>query len=105
MALIPCPQCKKRISSKASQCNHCKADLTGNTDSLSTIGRIEQTNKLMNHTFIFMTLFIAGIVYFFWGGQPAQGLSASVSITIAVIGFVGYLITRVRIVLHKRKSV
>ena len=105
MALIDCPKCSKRISSQAKQCSHCKTNLTGNVESLAFISHIQQSNKLMNHSFIFLTLFIAGVVVGYWGGEPAQGLTAIISIASFLIGFVGYLVTRIRIVLHKRKSI
>jgi len=105
MALIACPKCQKRISSKTKQCQHCKADLSGNTESLTIISNIERSNSLMNQSFIFLTLFIAGVVVWFWGGEPAQGLTSYAAIVCFVVGFSGYLVTRIRIVLHKRKSI
>lgn len=105
MALIECPSCQKRISSKATACSFCNADLTGNTDSLSTISHIKRSNQLMNHSMLSMTLFIAGVVIWFWGGEPAQGIRSYLASACFVLGFVGYMITRVRMVLHKRKSV
>ncbi|WP_137227268.1 zinc ribbon domain-containing protein [Shewanella sp. MEBiC00475] len=105
MALVACPKCQKRISSLAKQCPHCKVDLSGNTESITIISHIECSNSLMNQSFLFLTLFIAGVVVWFWGGEPAQGLKSYFAIAMFVIGFVGYLVTRIRIVLHKRKSV
>jgi hypothetical protein len=104
MALISCPKCQKRISSQAKQCQHCKTDLS-NTESLTVISHIERSNSLMTQSFIFLTLFIAGVVVWFWGGEPAQGVTSYVAIASFIVGFAGYLVTRVRIVLHKRKSV
>jgi hypothetical protein len=105
MALIACPACGKRISSQALQCQHCKANLEGNLESLARINHIKHSARLMNHSFIAMTLFIGGVVLWFWGGEPAQGMRAYVAGSCFGLGFVGYLITRIRIVLHKRKSV
>ncbi|MCL1142527.1 zinc ribbon domain-containing protein [Shewanella gaetbuli] len=105
MALVECPKCQKRISSQAKQCSHCKVSLSGNTESLAKISHIQQSNKLMNHSLIFLTLFIGGAVAWFWGGEQAQGYQAIASVFCFIIGFVGYLITRVRLVIHKRKSV
>ncbi|MBR9727207.1 zinc ribbon domain-containing protein [Shewanella intestini] len=105
MALVECPRCQKRISSKAKQCSHCQTSINGNLASLAKISHIEKSNQLMNHTFIFLTLFVAGAVLWFWGGEVAQGSRAIVAISSFAIGFSGYLITRIRIVMHKRKSV
>ncbi|WOT06802.1 zinc ribbon domain-containing protein [Shewanella youngdeokensis] len=105
MALIKCPSCSKRISSKAKSCSHCKANLSANNESLQLISHIKRSNQLMNQSFLALTLFIGGVVTWFWGGEPAEGTRSIVAVCAFVIGFVGYLITRVQIVLHKRKSV
>lgn len=105
MALIQCPNCNKRISSLAKTCPHCAAKSSGGNESLNRISHIKRSNQLMNHSFFAMTLFIAGVVIWFWGGEPAEGARANIAGVCVVFGFVGYLIARVRIVLHKRKSV
>lgn len=105
MALIECPVCRKRMSSKASSCPHCQAKTNGDNESLSRISHIQKSSSLMNQSFVAMTVFIAGVVIWFWGGEPAEGMRAMIAAVCFVFGFVGYLITRIRIVLHKRKSV
>ncbi|MEI6858950.1 MAG: zinc ribbon domain-containing protein [Shewanella sp.] len=105
MALIECPSCKKRISNKATQCSLCNANLAGDTDSMMTISHIKRSNQLMNHSMLTMTLFIAGVVIWFWGGEPAQGMRSYIASVCFVLGFVGYMITRMRMILHKRKRV
>ncbi|GGI90986.1 zinc ribbon domain-containing protein [Shewanella gelidii] len=105
MALVQCPVCNKRISSMAKTCNHCQAKLSGNTESLSRINHIQRSTELMNHSFIALTLFIGGVVIWFWGGEPAEGMRSYIGGACFSVGFVGYMITRVRIILHKRKSV
>lgn len=105
MALIECPVCRKRMSSKASTCPHCQAKTDGDNGALARISHIQKSSSLMNQSFIAMTLFIAGVVMWFWGGVPAEGIRANIAGVCFVFGFVGYLFTRIRIVLHKRKSV
>lgn len=104
MALIQCPVCSKRISSVAKECSHCNAKLDGNLESMQRINYIKRSQALLNQSFMAMTLFIAGVVIWFWGGEPAEGMRSMVAAVCFVLGFVGYLICRVRIVLHKRKS-
>ncbi|MGL5359525.1 MAG: zinc ribbon domain-containing protein [Shewanella sp.] len=104
MALIDCPVCRKRISSKTSICPHCQAQTNGDNASLARISELKKSGRLMNQSFIAMTLFIAGVVIWFWGGEPAEGMRANIAGVCFAFGFVGYLITRLRIVLHKRKS-
>ncbi|WP_285165082.1 zinc ribbon domain-containing protein [Shewanella goraebulensis] len=105
MALIECPSCQKRISSKAKECSHCRSKTDGDNESVRIISHIQQSNKLMTQSFVFLTLFIAGVLIWFWGGETATGIQSHIATGCFVFGFVGYSVTRARIVLHKRKSV
>ncbi|QSX39222.1 zinc ribbon domain-containing protein [Shewanella cyperi] len=105
MALIQCPVCGKRISSKAKQCAHCSTGVDGDMHSRMRIAHIQKTQRLMNQSFVAMTLFIAGVVIWFWGGEAAEGIRVQAGAVCFSLGFIGYLITRVQIVLHKRKSI
>ena len=105
MALIECPNCNKRVSSKASECQNCGHHVSGDTELVSTISHIKRSNQLVNHGLLSMSVFIAGVVVWFWGGESAQGLRLYIGSACFVLGFVGYLITRLRMVIHKRKKV
>lgn len=105
MALVLCPVCNKRISSKASSCTHCGAGVEGDSGSAQRIAHIKRSQRLMNQSFLAMTLFVSGVVVMFWGGEEPEGLRLNAGAVLLTLGFVGYLITRVQIVLHKRKSV
>lgn len=105
MALIECPSCSKRISSKASVCQHCSSQLSGDTQVLTKISHINRANRLVNQSLLSMTVFIAGVVVWFWGGEPAQGVRSYIGGLCFVVGFVGYLITRLQSVMHNRKKV
>ncbi|WP_372871815.1 zinc ribbon domain-containing protein [Shewanella sp.] len=105
MALVQCPVCQKRISSKASSCPHCKTGTQGDNGSALRIANIKKSQRLMNQSFLAMTLFVSGVVVMFWGGEEPEGLRLMSGAVLLTLGFVGYLVTRVQIVLHKRKSV
>ncbi|NRD73864.1 zinc ribbon domain-containing protein [Shewanella sp. VB17] len=105
MALIECSTCNKRISSKASHCQYCGCHVSEDTELVSKISHIKRSNQLINHGLLSMSVFIAGVVVWCWGGESAQGLRAYIGSACFVVGFVGYLITRLRIVIHKRKKV
>jgi hypothetical protein len=105
MALIECPSCSKRISNKATECQGCGSQLSGDTEVLSTISHIKRSNQLVNQGLLSMTLFIAGVVVWFWGGETAQGVRSYIGGGCFVLGFAGYLVTRLQIVMHKRKKV
>jgi len=79
--------------------------MTADNENLRVISHIKRSNRLMNQSFLALTLFIAGVVAWFWGGDSAEGAQALMAGAAFTLGFVGYLITRVQIVLHKRKKV
>ncbi|TKB52831.1 zinc ribbon domain-containing protein [Ferrimonas aestuarii] len=105
MALIDCPACGKRISDKAKTCTHCKVDMSGSTEKIESAQRIAAINKktqLLNHSFLSLLSFVGGAALWFWGGEAAQNWRQPVGIGLMTCGFVGYLITRVRVALHNR---
>lgn len=106
MAVIACPNCKKKISDKATSCSHCNLAL-GEIDAsalslLKKEKKIKQSQQLMNHSFIAMLLFCGGFLFLYWNNhQPGswQYMSAFAS---SVLGFIIYIVTRVRLILLKR---
>jgi len=107
MAVINCPNCKKKISDKAKSCSHCQINLV-NIDadqiaSMKNTHKIKQSQSLMNHSFFAMLLFCGGFLFLFWkDAQPGTWQYIS-SISCAVIGFIWYIATRVRLLLLKYK--
>lgn len=108
MAVINCPSCKNKISDKAKACSHCKISLEGiDPEQMLAIEaeqRILKKQSLMNHSFIALLLFCGGFLFLFWrDAQPGSWQYIS-AITSTVLGFIMYLITRVRLILIKRKK-
>ena len=108
MAVINCPSCKKKISDKAKQCEHCQIDLTAldadKIASLKRVGAVTKSQQLMNHSFIAMLLFCGGFLFLYWqDAQPGTWEYIS-AITSTVLGFILYIITRVRLILTKRSQ-
>ncbi|REL27022.1 zinc ribbon domain-containing protein [Thalassotalea euphylliae] len=107
MAVINCPSCSKKISDKSEACSHCGIPLKGvDPDKLASFERekkIKQQQSLMTHSFIAMLLFCGGFLFLFWqNAQPGSWQYIS-AMTSTVIGFILYIVTRVRILLVKRK--
>lgn len=107
MALIDCPQCKKKISDKAKECSHCGLKLSGlNEDEVASIKRIaniKQAERLMNHSMIAVLLFCAGFGFMYWGEPQAGSWQHNGAIGMASVGFVWYILNRIRIIWLKRK--
>ncbi|MBO9490543.1 hypothetical protein J7384_09220 [Endozoicomonas sp. G2_1] len=105
MALINCPNCKKKISDKAKSCSHCQLDI-GNMDeeklhTMRQVSLIKASERLMTHSMIAMLLFCGG-VFWLWqdGTQNSWQYYAAAGTTVA--GFILYIVTRFRIVLLKK---
>jgi hypothetical protein len=108
MAVINCPNCKKKISDKAKSCSHCQVDLV-NIDiekiaSLKKINKINTSQSLMNHSFFAMLLFCGGFLFLFWQDAQQGTWQYISSISSAVIGFIWYIVTRVRLLLLKYRN-
>ena len=108
MAVINCPSCKKKISNKAKSCTHCQIDLININEeqllSMKSATVAERSQSLMNHSFIAMLLFCGGFYFLFWDNVKNGSWQYMAAMTSAGLGFVLYLITRVRILLLKKSS-
>tara|TARA_R110000744_G_scaffold131501_2_gene239615 strand:+ start:492 stop:821 length:330 start_codon:yes stop_codon:yes gene_type:complete len=106
MAVINCPSCKKKISDKVKSCNHCQLDLTAldadKIASLQRVSTVEKSQQLMNHSFIAMLLFCGGFLFLYWHDAQPGTWQYVVAIASTILGFVLYIITRVRLLLTKR---
>ncbi len=108
MALIDCPACNKKISDKAKQCQHCGFAI--GEASVEDIQRKQNMKKfkklhgIQNQSMLAMLLFIAGFGFMYWGGAQPGDLQHNIALGVTVVGFLWYVINRVRIVLVKRTS-
>jgi hypothetical protein len=108
MAVINCPNCKKKISDKAKSCSHCEIDLTTvDADKIASMKKVDKINKsqtLMNHSFIAMLLFCGGFLFLYLQDAQQGNWQYFISIGSAVIGFILYIVTRVRLVMLKYRN-
>lgn len=110
MALINCPNCKQKISDQLDACNHCGVQLKQMADSSSEaptasqlkLRRMKQTYSLQMQAMAGVILFLVGIfLWYFVGQQGLTKLSHFLELTLAGIGAVWYLITRIRIIARR----
>ena len=108
MALINCPSCNKKMSDKAKACPHCGFAI--NDASEEDILRKQQMQlfkkkqSIQNQSMLAMLMFVAGFGMWFWGGPDPSDLQQNASVGCSVIGFIWYLINRVRLIIVKRFS-
>jgi hypothetical protein len=53
---------------------------------------------------IAMLLFVAGFGFMYWGAAEPGGLQHNLAIGITVVGFVWYIVNRVRLIILKRSD-
>lgn len=108
MAVINCPSCKNKISDKAKECSHCGLSLqaldTDKIANLNRVNRINQAQRLMNYSFIALLLFCGGFLFMFWDNVEQGTWQHTMAMISTIIGFIMYLIIRVRLLLFKRKK-
>lgn len=108
MAVINCPSCKKKISDKAKACSHCNMPIADvDQEKLALIKQtnaIKQQQNLMTHSFIAMLLFCGGFLFFYVQDAQPGTIVYFASIGATVVGFILYLVTRVRLLLLKRNK-
>jgi hypothetical protein len=106
MALIDCPSCSKKISDKAQSCQHCGFTLGAvNAEDISrkqNLNRYLKSQKIQTQSMLAMLLFVAGFGFMYWGGAAPDGLQYNLAIGLSVIGFVWYIVNRVRLIILKR---
>ncbi len=108
MALIDCPSCGKKISDKAKLCQHCDFGVgSANSDDIlrkQNLRRFQLKQSIQNQSMLAMLLFIGGFGFMYWGGTRPGDTQHYLAMGSSVIGFVWYIVNRVRLILLKRKD-
>lgn len=106
MALIDCPSCNKKISDKAKQCPHCGFVLgEASAEDIQRkrgLARYQKKQRIQNQSLMAMLLFITGFGFMYWGGTQPGDLQHNLALGACVIGFVWYIVNRVRLAMVKR---
>lgn len=108
MALIDCPGCGKKISDKASTCQHC--NFAVGQASPEDIARKNSLKKylkrqsIQNQSMLAMLLFVGGFGFMYWGGTTQDDVQFKIAFATATIGFAWYIINRVRLVFIKKSD-
>lgn len=106
MALIQCPSCNKRISSKAASCPHCDFTLAGRSqDDLERAearARERKREKLLSQSMLALLASIIAFAYSVWVQPHPDTWQAQVSYGVMGGGVLWFLINRVRLIMVKR---
>jgi hypothetical protein len=105
MAIIDCPSCQKKISDKASSCQHCDLELNSLDNekiiALKKANKLKKSQRLMNYSFMAMLLFCGGILWLFYRDLTVNSIEYKAAVTATVLGFIWYIVIRVRLVFLK----
>ncbi|RUO34935.1 zinc ribbon domain-containing protein [Aliidiomarina soli] len=110
MAIVNCPECNKKMSDKAAVCEHCGFVVDGldaNTlERKRRRARADYINKLTAQSMLAMLVFVVGIgglFYFRDDTSPDPTWQSQISIGLMAIGFIWYIVNRVRLLNTRRK--
>lgn len=107
MAIISCPYCGHKISNKSTECNKCHKPLGQLTPeklaALEHQNKLDKMQTLITHSTLSLVLCLAGFGIFYWW-QPESGYNKYVSVIAIVAGIFWYIVTRIRVLLLKRKK-
>lgn len=108
MALIECPSCSKRISDKAKVCQHC-GFAVGNASEEDiarkrNLQKFQKVQSVQTQSMVAMLLFISGFGFMYWGGVQPGDTQHTAAVGCSVVGFLWYIINRVRLIFIKRSD-
>lgn len=107
MAITSCPSCSKAISDKHPACPHCHEPLQNLDEEqrarLKSRRYVAKKQSLMNHSFIALIIFLGGFLYLYAYQPSDESIEMNLTYGAITVGFVWYLVNRIRILLLKKK--
>lgn len=105
MALINCPACGTRNSSRAAYCTSCKAAITAVDDEASERAasrvRWKQRKKMQNFSFLALILFLVGIALYWSNKESPDNWEYTLGLWLLAAGFIGYAALRIKQIIDK----
>lgn len=106
MARISCPACSKPISDKHKVCPHCDTAVAGLDDHerarLASRRYVKRKQALLNQSFVALIIFLGGFLYLYSREPAADSIEQMTTYCAIAVGFIWYLINRIRIILLKK---
>jgi len=107
MAIVSCPFCGKKISSKAASCNFCGqglAEVTPEQLERSDRDRRLQLNQSINtHAMMALILFLGSFLYFYYKMPEPGSLEQRLTYTVMALSALWYIVSKVRMIIFKRQ--
>lgn len=107
MAIVACPFCGKKISSKAASCNHCGQGLAEVTpeqlERTDRDRRLKLNQSINNHAMMALIAFLGSFLYFYYKVPEPGSLEQTLTYTAMSITAIWYIVSKIRMVLFKRQ--
>ena len=108
MALVDCPACGKKVSDKASSCQHCNFAIgEASVEDIARKNSLKsylKKQRIQNQSMLAMLLFVSGFGFMYWGGATQEDLQFKLAFAVAAIGFIWYIVNRVRLIFLKKSD-
>lgn len=108
MAIISCPSCRKQISDKSKHCSHCDTEIGEMTSeaiaSKRRVTKLKKSQSIQVQTFLALILFVGGFSIWYWESQPSDSWISFAGQGMIAVGFVWYMVNRVRLILLKKRA-
>ncbi len=97
MAIISCPKCSKRVSSRMETCPHCGTTLSGDVGEAAernTAKRRRCVERTVNlHLFLSLIVLAVGVLWFFGEQRSGRGTSSG-PVAVMLLGGLWYAAAR-----------
>ncbi len=107
MAIVSCPFCGKKISSKAATCNHCGQGLAEVTpeqlERTDRDRRLKLNQSINNHAMMALILFLGAFLYFYYKMPEPGSLEQNLNYTVLALSAIWYIVSKVRMIIFKRQ--
>lgn len=107
MAVISCPVCSKKISDKATECPHCDTVMDMDIEERERLARkqiAKKTQKLSTQSLFAMVFFLGGFWFMYFQAPEPDSPQMMISQGVVAIGFVWYIVNRIRLLLLKHAA-
>lgn len=108
LAIISCPYCGKRVSSKAEQCSHCGGGIAGQSEesreNQRAIVNINREKRLMTQSFLALLLFLGGVLAMYTVDMAQYPWARPVCTGAIALGFIWYIVVRIYKLWTKKKK-
>ncbi len=107
MAIVSCPFCGKKISSKAASCQHCGQNLADVTPEqlmrAARDQRLAKSQSINNQAMISIIVFLGSVLFFYFKEPVPETWQGYLTYLCMGAGALGYLVSKVRMIMHKRQ--